>query len=110
MQKEISQIVPQAELQGFDLPESFLAYVEAQGCDVLLTEVEFWTERLGGIRQAKAVKKINPQVNIIFVTVCDEYEVSKELSDLRISGFITKPWKSETLAAAFQVLLHKEEF
>lgn len=110
MQKEISQIVPQAELHCFDRPEPGLAFAKAQGCDVLLTEIEFFTDRFGGIRLAKAMKEINPQVNIIFVTVCNEYEVSGELSDFRISSFIPKPWKPEALETVIQDLLHKEGF
>lgn len=106
MQKEIPQIVPQAELHCFDRPEPVLAFAEAQGCDVLLTEIEFFTDWFGGIRLAKAMKEINPQVNIIFITVCNEYEVSGELSDLRISGFIQKPWKPEALETVIQDLLH----
>ena len=55
---------------------------------------------------AKAMKEINPQVNIIFVTVCSEREVSRELSGLCVSGFIPKPWEPEKLAAVFQNLLY----
>ena len=87
-----------------DHPDQALAFAEAEGCDVVLTEIELWTERLGGIRLAKAVKEINPRVSIIFVTVCGEWEVAHEISDLQISGFLPKLWRSESLAAVFQNL------
>ena len=104
MREELPQIVPEAELHSFDDPDSALAFAEAEGCDVVLTEIELWTERLGGIRLAKAVKEINPRVSIIFVTVCGEWEVAHEISDLQISGFLPKLWRSESLAAVFQNL------
>ena len=107
MQKDISQIAPTAELHCFRTPESALAFAKAQGCDVLLTEAEFLAGRLDGFRLAKAMKEINPQVNIIFVTVCNECEVSRELSELCISGFIPKPWEPEKLTAVFRNLLYQ---
>lgn len=107
MQKDISQIVPEAELHSFQAPNPALAFAEAQGCDVLMTELELWTEKHGGIRLAKAIEKLNPQVNIIFVTVCNECEVSRELSELCISGFIPKPWEPEKLTAVFRNLLYQ---
>ena len=104
MRDEFSRIVPEAELHCFELPDCALTFAEAQGCDVLLTEIELWSEPFGGIRLAKAVRKLNPRVNIIFVTVCSENEVTCEMNDLRVSGFVTKPWTPEKLAAAFQDL------
>ena len=102
MRKNISQIVPNAELHSFQSPEPALAFAEAHGCDVLMTEVEFWSDQFGGIKLAKAIQKLNPQVNIIFVTVWNEYELSRELSGLQISGLISKPWKVEKLANVFK--------
>ena len=104
MQKDILRIVPNAELHSFQAPKPALAFAKAQGCDVLMTELELWTEKHGGFRLAKAIREINPQVNIIFVTVCSEREVSRELSELCISGFIPKPWKPEKLAAMLRSL------
>lgn len=104
MREALPQIVPEVELHSFNDPDQALAFALEQGCDVLLTEIELWTERLGGIRLAKAIREINPSVSIIFVTVCSEYEVARELTGLPVSGFLPKLWKSEELAAAFQNL------
>lgn len=102
MQKDISQIVPNAELHSFQSPEPALAFAEAHGCDVLMTEVEFWADQLGGIELAKTIQELAPKVKIIFVTVWCEYEVEQELSGLQISGLISKPWKVEKLANVFK--------
>jgi two-component SAPR family response regulator len=104
MKLDLPQIVPEAELHSFNHPDQALAFAEAEGCDVLLTEIELWTERLGGIRLAKAIREINPCVSIIFVTVCSENEVARELSGLPVSGFLPKLWKSEELAETFRNL------
>lgn len=104
MGERLPQIVPGAELHCFDSPAPALTYARTQGCDVLLTEVELWPERLGGVRLAEAMKEINPRVNIIFITVFSEFEVARALFDLRISGFVPKPWETKDLAAEFQNL------
>lgn len=101
MKLDLPRIVPEAELHSFNHPDQALAFAEAEGCDVLLTEIELWKERLGGIRLAKAMREINPSVRIIFVTVCSEHEVARELSGLPVSGFLPKSWRPEKLAEVF---------
>ena len=109
MKLDLPQIVPEAELHCFNHPDPALAFAEAEGCDVLLAEIELWSEKLGGIRLAKAIRKLNPRVQIIFVTVYSEHEVARELADLPVSGFIPKPWMPEALAAAFRNLRDPKE-
>lgn len=104
MREELPQIITNAELHCFKHPEPALAYAKAEGCDILMTEVELWTDKFGGVKLAKEIQALDPQVNIIFVTVCDEYEVTAELSGLRVSGFISKPWKIDELAAALRFI------
>ncbi len=98
MRDEFSRIVPDAELHSFEHPDHSLTFAEAQRCEVLLTEIELWADRLGGIRLAKRMKEICPGTSIIFVTVYSEHEVAGELSGLPVSGFLTKPWDSSQLA------------
>ena len=104
MRDEFSRIVPEAELHCFELPDSALAFAEAQGCDVLLTEIELWADRLGGIRLARALREICPGISIFFVTVCSENEVAGELSGLPVVEFFPKPWDSSQLAEVFSSL------
>ena len=104
MREDLPRIIPEAELHSFDDPDKALTFAGAEGCDVLLTEIELWTERLGGIRLAEAIQQTNPRVQIIFVTVWSEYEVARELSGFPVSGFLPKPWTPEALAVVFQNL------
>ena len=101
MRERLQQLVPEAELRCFDSPESALALAGAEGCDVLLTGIDLWSDRFGGIRLAERMKAINPRVNIIFVTFYSEKDVARELFDLRISGFISKLYEPQELAAEF---------
>ena len=55
---------------------------------VLLCDIN--SPRLVGHFLAEKVKKINPKVNIIFVTVCSENEHAKAVMRLKPSGYLTK--------------------
>ena len=100
MQKQIPIIEPNAEMHCFERSEPALEFAKKQGCDVLLTEIEFWSEKYGGIKLAKAMKEINSDIKIIFVTVCNKNEVVRELKEIKYSDFLSKPWAKEELAAA----------
>ena len=102
MQEEIRAIEPKAEFYSCYRPEDALEFAQKQGCDVLLTEIEFWSDTFGGIRLAKAMKEINPDVKIIFVTVCDKNEVVRELEEIKYDGFLSKLWTKEELVAALK--------
>ena len=79
---------PHADVQTFLAEESALAYAEKFGCDVLLCEIN--PPRLEGLFLAEKVKKRNPKVNIIFVTVCSESEHAKAVMRLKTRGYLTK--------------------
>ena len=79
---------PYADVQTFLFAEPALEYAEKFGCDVLLCEIN--PPRLEGLFLAEKVKKINPKVNIIFVTVCSENEHAKAVMRLKPSGYLTK--------------------
>ena len=82
------QAYPDADVQSFLSEESALAYAERSGCDVLLCEIN--PPRLEGLFLAEKIQRINPKVNIIFVTVCSESEHAKAVMRLKPSGYLTK--------------------
>ena len=83
------------DVQTFLAEESALDYAKKRGCDVLLCEIN--PPRLEGLFLAEKIQKINPKVNIIFVTVCSENEHAKAVMRLKPSGYLTKEATSEQL-------------
>lgn len=79
---------PDANVQTFLTAEAALSCAEKIGCDVLLCEIN--PPRLEGLFLAEKIKRINPRVNIIFVTVCSESEHAKAVMRLKPSGYLTK--------------------
>ena len=93
----IEQILPNASIVAFSNAEEALAFAKENGCDILISEIELCG--VDGITLAKNVKKMNPNVNIIFLTVCDEKEHAKEVLKIKPSGYLLKPAKKEQLEA-----------
>lgn len=79
---------PDANVQTFLSEAPALEYAEVFGCDVLLCEIN--PPRLEGLFLAEKMKKLNPRLNIIFVTVCSESEHARAVMRLKPSGYLTK--------------------
>ena len=88
LQENARNAYPYANVQSFLAEAPAMAYAESFGCDVLLCEIN--PPRLEGLFLAEKLKKINPRVNIIFVTVCSESEHAKAVLRLKPSGYLTK--------------------
>ena len=95
--RSIEQILPNASTVAFTNADEALTYTKENGCDVLISEIELCG--VDGLTLAKRVKKLNPKVNIIFLTVCDEKEHAKEVLRIKPSGYLLKPVKKEQLEA-----------
>ena len=95
LQENALAAFPQANVQAFPDEEPALAYAENVGCDVLLCEIN--PPRLEGLFLAEKVKRVNPKVNIIFVTVCSESEHARAVMRLKPSGYLTKEATSAQL-------------
>ena len=93
--QSVEQILPQASISAFGHAEDALGFAKENGCDVLISEIELGDSN--GLMLAKKIKKLNPKVNIIFLTVCDEKEHAKEVFEIRPSGYLVKPAKKEQL-------------
>lgn len=88
LQENARSAYPDANVQTFLSEAQALEYAETFGCDVLLCEIN--PPRLEGLFLAEKIKKRNPRVNIIFVTVCSESEHAKAVLRLKPSGYLTK--------------------
>ena len=93
----IRQLLPDAVVCAFEHADGALNFAKENGCDILISEIELCG--VNGLTLAKEMKKINPKVNIIFLTVCDEKEHAREVLMIKPSGYLVKPAKKEQLEA-----------
>ena len=70
-----------------ELPED----AKQNGCDIAFLDIHM--RGMNGVELAKELKKINPKMNIIFVTGFSEYK--SDAMDIRTSGYIMKPVTKE---------------
>lgn len=103
--QNIRQIVPDAMVNAFEYAEEALGFVKENGCDILISEIELSTT--DGLTLARSVKQINPKVNIIFLTVCDEREHAREVMRIKPSGYLVKPANQEQLEAELRNLRYQ---
>ena len=102
LKNSTKQIYPEATVLTFTVAKDALAYARDHGCDVLLCEIELYNH--GGLALAEQIRRLNPTVNIIFVTVCSEQEYADEVLRLQPSGYLTKPTTDALLAIELQQL------
>ena len=85
----VKRILKNANVQGFTKAEEAFAFAKQNGCDILFCEIQLYAD--GGMTLAERIREQFPRANIIFTTVCSECEYAKEVIDVRLSGYITKP-------------------
>ena len=95
LMRSIRSILPDARIFTFMSVDDALDFVNDNGCDVLITEIEMGG--IGGLLLARSVQQVNPKVNIIFLTVCDAKEHAREVFNIRPSGYLVKPATKEQL-------------
>lgn len=93
--QNIRNILPKASTYVFESADKAFDFVKDNGCDVLISEIEL--RGTNGLTLARNAKKLNPELNIIFLTVCDEKEYAREVFDIRPSGYLVKPAGKEQL-------------
>ena len=104
--RHIRKLLPDAKIGIFKLADDALAFIKDNGCDVLITEIEL--SGVDGLTLSRRAKKLNPKINIIFLTVCDEKEHAREVFRIRPSGYIVKPAKREQIEAELKNLMYSD--
>ncbi len=92
----IEEAEPEAAVRGFDCSGDVLAAVEGGEIpDVLFSNVEM--PGMNGVELGKALKRLCPQLNVVFATGFDEY--MSDAFALRASGYLKKPVTAEDVRA-----------
>ncbi len=89
----IKEKIPDATPIGFTNTKDCLDYAEKNICQIAFLDIEM--RDMDGIELAKKLKKLNPKVNIIFVTAYTKYQ-GIALS-LYVSGYVLKPVTTEKI-------------
>ena len=102
LSQNIKRLLPDASISIFESSDEAYAFAKENVCDVLVCEIEL--RGVDGITLANKIKGINPEVNIIFHTVCDEKEHAREVMRVKPSGYLVKPARVEQLEVELKSL------
>ena len=105
LESTIKKLMPNETYYSYTNPK--LAYEETKNLklDIALLDIEM--PAINGVNLAKKLKKINPLINIIFVTAYDNYAL--EAYNLHASGYIMKPVNETKLKEELEGLRYPVE-
>lgn len=99
----IKNILPEAVTVGFETYEEALRFAGKADCDLLFTDTEL--KDGSGMELAEEIKKVCPEVQIVFVTEHEEH--AAKAFRLHAEGFIVKPLTEEMLKEEIENLTER---
>ena len=100
IKRQVLSVLPNAECICFTKQREAIEYVRKNHVDTALLDIDM--PGLNGIEVAELMCRINPRLNIIFVTGYPEYAL--QAFSVPVSDFIVKPVSEDALKATFQKL------
>ena len=100
---EVKKVLPiETIIYSFLNPLEALKKVKDLKIDIAFLDIEMPV--INGINLAKELKKINPTINIIFVTAYNSYAL--DAYKLHASGYLTKPVSASKIKEELELLRH----
>lgn len=101
----LGRIRPEAEILSFPWPDDALEAVKRKRVDVAFLDIE--TGGMTGLELAARLKKIQPDIYIIFVTGFQEYAL--DAFAVHATGYLLKPVSEEALEQELAYIYQKPE-
>ena len=105
LQKKLKELEVDANISIFDRSVYALEFAKKNKIDVAFLDISM--PEMNGVELAKELKRVNPQINIIFCTGFSEY--MPQAIDLHASGYLLKPASKEDIKKALNNLLNPVE-
>lgn len=83
----LKEVRPDANITGFSDPDELIEYVEENKTDVACLDIQIYDTT--GIEIADVLRKLQPKINIIFVTAYGDYV--NDAMKMHASGYLRKP-------------------
>ena len=107
LENEVKKVVPSsATILSFSNSLKYIKECQDEKIDIAFLDIEM--PGMNGISLAKELKKINPLVNIIFVTAYNDYAL--EAYKIHASGYLSKPVTAEKIKEELDALRYPVEF
>ena len=89
----VQQVLPDAGVHIFSSSKEANAYAESNRVDVALLDIQM--PGITGVELARMLKRMQPDINIIFVTAYDHFYA--DAMQMHASGYLVKPLREEQL-------------
>ena len=100
MKRDAKEIVPGARITVCRDPCKAETVAKAKGCDVLLTNTVFDGRNWDGVMLAERIQRVNPRVNIIFITDHADTSAAYGAWQIGASAFLLRSYEKRRLAKA----------
>ena len=100
MKRDAKEIVPDARIAACRDPSRAERLAREKGCDVLLTNTVFDGSNWDGVMLAERIQRVNPRVNIIFITDHADTSAAYGAWQIGASAFLLRSYEKRRLAKA----------
>ena len=100
LEGEVKKVLGDVVIHSYLNPLKALEDIEDKNIDIAFLDVEM--PGMNGLELGKELKRINPLINIIFVTAYDSYAL--DAYKIHASGYITKPVNGDKIAEEIEFL------
>ena len=100
LKRDAKEIVPGARITVCRDPCKAETVAKAKGCDVLLTDTVFDGRNWDGVMLAERIQRVNPRVNIIFITDHADTSAAYDAWQIGASAFLLRSYEKRRLAKA----------
>ena len=100
LEKAVKTVLDGANIFSFTNPKKALEESKKHNIDIAFLDIEMPV--INGIELAKQLKRVNPTINLIFVTAYDAYALNTY--QLHASGYLLKPVKAEKIKEEIEAL------
>ena len=100
LKRDAKEIVPGVRITVCRDPCKAETVAKAKGCDVLLTNTVFDGSNWDGVMLAERIQRVNPRVNIIFITDHADTSAAYDAWQIGASAFLLRSYEKRRLAKA----------
>ena len=100
MKRDAKEIVPDARIAACRDPSRAERLAREKGCDMLLTNTVFDGSNWDGVMLAERIQRVNPRVNIIFITDHADTSAAYGAWQIGASAFLLRPYEKQRLTKA----------
>ena len=100
MKRDAMEIIPDARIAACRDPSRAERLAREKGCDVLLTNTVFDGSNWDGVMLAERIQRVNPRVNIIFITDHADTSAAYGAWQIGASAFLLRSYEKRRLAKA----------